>query len=488
MLGTRVRVLSQLVDWVRNDLKSILWLSGMAGVGKTSIAITLCRMLEEDATVLLGGTFFCSRTANDERRSDVRRILPTLAAHLADVSPSFASQLAVELRPNPGSVVYKPPSDQFFPLLKRPLEALEPDDRPIIFIIDALDECSDELELSELLKEIVTHTCTAKVKFILISRPETHVIGSLDSNQPRNEILHLETIGRDDVTEDIRMYIGNKFGQNPLEDPETWYSDADVHALATIANGLFIVASTVVTYILDTEDVGDRKGCLQATVSAVNESKVATGPLDEIYELIITRASPAMKVGPHELVQTQRILASILVARMPLSLEALSELLNARIDAIRGSLHRLRAVVHVPEEPDQPGLRTVHASFDDYIFERAASDVRIDRSLGEEALSRGCLRVLAERLHFNVSHVQSSYRPNPSSKTGFIPLSLEYACLQWIYHVSGWVEPSAFDTHINDAFRPRLLFWLEVMSVLGHVQRATAMLVLAAMTVRFQRK
>jgi len=485
MNGTRVGTLFKFVEWVKNDPKSIFWLAGMAGTGKTSIAITLCRMFEEDPDMLLGGTFFCSRTANEEGRSDVRRIIPTLAAHLADISPIFASQLATELRPNSGSVVYKPTSEQFAPLLQRPLDALELGNRPIVFIIDALDECSDERELSALLKELATLKYAAKVKFILTSRPETHILGSPISNQAQNEVLHLHTIGPDDVTEDIRMFIGNKFAQNPLDNPETWYLDADVRALAKLANGLFIFASTVITYILDTDTVYRRKDRLQATLSAMKDSKVATGPLDAMYEFVITRASTTTKVEPHELAQTQRVLAGILSARMPLSLNALGELFGEDTDMIRESLRRLRAVVHVPDEPDQPGVRALHASFGDYLFERAGPDVCIARSLGDVTLARGCLRVLAKRLHFNMSQSRSSYQPNPSSRPDFIPLALEYACLQWIYHVSGLAEASSLDKSVNEIFRPRLLFWLEVMSVLGHVLRASAMLMFAAMTVRF---
>ena len=63
MKDTRVEVLRKFMDWIKNDPNSIFWLAGMAGTGKTSIAISLCRMLQGDHDVLLGGTFFCSRTA-----------------------------------------------------------------------------------------------------------------------------------------------------------------------------------------------------------------------------------------------------------------------------------------------------------------------------------------------------------------------------------------------------------------------------------------
>jgi len=62
-------------------------------------------------------------------------------------------------------------------------------------------------------------------------------------------------------------------------------------------------------------------------------------------------------------------------------------------------------------------------------------------------------------------------------------MSLEYACLQWVYHIAGATVPSEFDPEIFSAFRPRFLFWLEVVSVLGKMDRATAMLFFGASTV-----
>ena len=169
---------------------------------------------------------------------------------------------------------------------------------------------------------------------------------------------------------------------------------------------------------------------------------------------------------------------------MSLSIEALAELLGQKADVLRASLRRLRAVVHVPEDLDQPGLRTLHASFGDYMFERASPSIRIARTLGDDAFARGCFQVMDTRLHFNVSRNRSSYEPNPMTKPGSITLSLEYACLQWVYHNACLPDSSALDDVIHVVFLPRFLFWMEVMSVLNQVQRAAAMLVLAAATVR----
>ena len=71
-----------------------------------------------------------------------------------------------------------------------------------------------------------------------------------------------------------------------------------------------------------------------------------------------------------------------------------------------------------------------------------------------------------------------------ATKPESIVLSLEYACLHWIDHVSNLPDPLALSKDFNDALRPRFLFWLEVMSVLDQVPRAGAMLIVAATTVR----
>ena len=487
MSGTRVGVLDRFIEWVLNDPKGIFWLAGMAGTGKTSIAVTLCRMLQKNPDVLLGGTFFCSRTASNEARSDIRRIIPTLVMSLAGRSSIFAARVAAELRPraDSGAAAFWSAGDQFRTLLQKPLAAIASEKRPIVFVIDALDETNNERELSTLLAAIADFSSPARVKFILTSRPETSFLGSRISDRTQSDILHLHTIDPDEVTEDVRLYIDQKFTQNPLyDDPEVWYSDRNVRALADASNGLFIFASTAVAYIIDTEAAQYRRERLSAVLTAVKNSTVLTGPLDNMYELVLTRASSTTSVEPKELATTQQALACILKARMSLSVHALAELLGHKSNVLRDSLRRLRAVVHVPDELDQPGLRVLHATLGDYLFERAASGIRISSSLGDSSFAHGCLKVMEDKLCFNVAQSRSSYEANPPRRPDSITLSLEYACLQWVYHISSLPEGSTFDGDIDDVFRSRFLFWLEVMSIIGQVQRAAAMLNIAVSLVR----
>jgi len=480
--GTREGVLSRFMTWVQKDARHILWLAGMAGTGKTSVAVTLCRMLDNDPSIVFGGGFFCSRTANVEGRTDVRRILPTLAVLLSRQSPKFAVALAAEIRPNSGVAGYEPVSDQIGRLLQRPLSALASETRPIVFVIDALDECTNERELAELLSAIAKFQCDANVKFILTSRPEIHILGGPISHRAQNGILQLHMIEVEEVTQDIRLYVDDAFSKKKLAKP--WYSEADVTALATLSNGLFIFASTVVSYILVATSVSNRTARLQKALTAVGQSTVAMSKLDAMYEFVLTEASDMYKVEAEELEATRCNLACILAARAPLSVTALAELRDLEPDDLRESLRYLHATIYVPGEDDEPGLRMLHASFSDYLLERAPENIRISSALGEETLARGCLRLMGKRLHFNISQSDSSYEPNSPSKPDSITLPLEYACLHWIYHISALPETTGLDQEVEAVIRPKFLFWLEVMSVLDQVRRAAAMLVLAVATVR----
>jgi len=143
MEGTRVQLLKN----TQNLLISlggahIVWVAGMAGTGKTSIALTLCRRLAEVHVVLLGGTFFCSRSAGSIDRTDARRIIPTLAILLARQLRLYAQALAAELKKDP-DLGSKVAGLQVQGLLTKLLESVGSLDKQIVFVIDALDECSD---------------------------------------------------------------------------------------------------------------------------------------------------------------------------------------------------------------------------------------------------------------------------------------------------------------------------------------------------------
>jgi len=499
MKKTRVRILSETAEWIKDpDALQICWITGMAGTGKTSISKTVCEQASVDSQIILGGSFFCSRSTGVAAQRDIRCVIPTLAQLLARESVDFRLALAETIH---NDIQHKDVTAQIELLLRAPLSTLKDASIPILFVIDALDECGGETAdgvlddtkchtvVTNMLEALVSLTRSdpkLPVKFLVTSRPEVQIRDTSISNEKLSQILQLHTVDSLEVDADIRRYITETLNNKLCAKPKLRASitESDVETLVQLSDGLFIVAATAIAHTFGggaAAAVAQFKALLNASRNGLNDR--ATAPLDRMYALILNEA--VREDGPvaTELPKLQRLLASLLSARMTLSVTALADLSNLESYEVGASLSRLHAVVHVPEDDDMPGLRTVHASFGDYLYSRAPDHIRIRQSLGHEALAHGCLDVMAKQLRFNISASRSSYEPNSPKRPDSITLSLEYACMQWVYHVAALVNPNNFDAKIGATFRPRLLLWLEVMSHLHQVWRAAKMLFIAAGTV-----
>ena len=477
MPGTREGVLAQFIRWMKEDYMAIFWLAGMEGTGKTSIALSLCRLLRNSPDVCLASGFFCSRSAGGIARRDVRRVLPTLAALLACQSVEFAVALATELDKD-RRIGHKPVGDQIGPLIRTPLAALATSTRPIVFVIDALDELGDEKEVAALLRILADFRCEANVKFILTSRPEMHIRGTPISSTENSSILQLHTIEKVEVSSDIRFYLCGRL--QDVAPKATWYTEDEIELLVKLSDGLFIFASTVIDFVLGREGDEDRQDRLRMVTSAVTNRAAATSAVDEVYELVITEATESKTVHRDELERLKRILACVLTARASLSIEALASLIDITPGRLRGSLERLHSLVYLPDDNSLPGVRTLHASFGDYLFERAHEHIQIAPTYGHDTLARGCLRRMAgSDLCFNVSQSQSSFEPNPEMVPDWIELPLIYACFHWAHHIDAASDRSAFDEMVHRSFRPKFLFWLEVLSITRRIGLASGLLRIA---------
>jgi len=525
MKDTRVQVLRDIDAWIK-DLKGpqIFWLAGMAGTGKSAIAWTVCSRANGDLDVILGGSFFCSRSTGVSGQRDVRCVVPTLAQLMARQSVKFAEALAAELARDP-EILHQQVRVQVEKLLYKPLLSLKDSLVPILFVIDALDECGGQLAengalddaethriVSDMLEALVTFSESAvklPVKFFVTSRPETHIRDTHVSEDAFSKVLRLHTVDKEQVTADIRLYITNRLLSTSTL--RGLFTEDDVNTLVGLCNGLFIVAATALGHTLGS-GIELARARFNSLLNASRDilSIGATEPLDRMYAVIVEDAAKVGDVEANQLTMLLRVLAALLSARMTLSVTALADMLDIPISQLRASMTRLHAVIHVPEDDHDASLRPIHASFGDYLFGRALGRIRIPESLGHEALAYGCLHVLENHLYFNISQSRSSFEPNSATKPTSITLAIEYACLQWIYHVStlldlskddsisqsivlwltSWIQTVPSVSHratleqkISAIFCPCMLYWLEVMSVLGQVRRAAAMLMFAAATV-----
>ena len=151
LTDTRVDLLQQIRRWSRNPSgPSILWLSGMAGTGKSTISRTVAYNWAQQKQ--LGGSFFLSRGRVD--LSGAAKLFTTLASQLAIAVPVIKPAMSKEIMDNT-DFFYWSQREQWKVLIFQPLLHIGPKlspSQPIKLVIDALDKCEDELEIRLILQ------------------------------------------------------------------------------------------------------------------------------------------------------------------------------------------------------------------------------------------------------------------------------------------------------------------------------------------------
>ena len=191
--NTRKAILDTLRVWASdNTATKVYWLNGMAGTGKTTIAYSFSEILDEGGS--LAGTFFSSHLRVDT--SDVCCINPTICLQLATSGylPSFSHLILDVVEANPNCKSWRI-GKQFLNFIVRPLTAAYRDNREVmvvpVIVLDALDECSDQSLVAELLSVILKHSASLPVKFFITSRPEIRLNESFHKSWAHsNFILH----------------------------------------------------------------------------------------------------------------------------------------------------------------------------------------------------------------------------------------------------------------------------------------------------------
>ncbi|KAF5327406.1 hypothetical protein D9619_003953 [Psilocybe cf. subviscida] len=273
--NTRQLVLNDLFQFIQDDPKTrkkwILWLSGPAGSGKTTIARTLAYLCDEKG--LSQSSFFFCRM--DLTRNGIKPLVATLAYQIACRFPSVRDIIVAEIERTP-HIFDLSVEEQFRSLIVLPLNdgGWEDDPQtarrhPIICIIDALDECeegrsaryyqfrADEARhyQSEIIKTLynLISDKDSPVIFMLASRSEANF--RMAFNQIRHSTLRIYLDNSYEPAVDIRRFVMDKFEEiravHPLSSslPRDWPKPTAVDAIVSKSSGQFIYAATVMQYV-----------------------------------------------------------------------------------------------------------------------------------------------------------------------------------------------------------------------------------------------
>ncbi|KAG6848232.1 hypothetical protein H0H93_002082 [Arthromyces matolae] len=468
--GTRINILNQLEAWAEDpSAKTVFWLNGHAGSGKSTIAQSFCRRAFSDGK--LGGSFFCSR--DSEARSNLDMIFPTIAFQLACNFPSISCYIVEILKMRP-DVAKESLNNQLQKLLIEPLE--QQSSQSVVIVIDALDECKDR-EPSSIILSLLSRFIhrIPHVKWLITGRPEPSIRDGfcIPGLRPLTDTIILHEVPTSDINHDIRLFLETRLSDDfrnrrDLDLPTIWPPDDQVHTLTMKCNGLFIFASTAMQYMrLPYCSPVETLSNLCRTENTPSEQG-ALG-LDKLYTTVLeTGYSTA---GTVIQVQIKAIIAAIVLMMDPIPVNDLAALLGFTVKTIIYRLSMLHAVLRVPTSTKNPILMH-HKSFFDYITDDSRctnSRFYINPSIEHRALAHHCLKLMNDCLKRNPCSLPR-YALNAdlelSERERRIGGGLVYACTFWVAHLTlSNISPSTLKL-LEAFFQDHLIHWLEAMSLL----------------------
>ena len=465
MDGTRQSLLNHIVDWVSNNpgekddqRSNTYWIYGSPGMGKTSLAHSICASLHERNH--LAGAFFCRR--DDPDLSEPLNILPTFIDKLAIIFPPFRSIVAKHLRDDPNLTPESMKSALFLDFIR---SLPHHPDHALVFVIDALNECGDAQSRPRLLRVLTNAAArTPWLKIIVTSRTEVdiqHFFGTLT----QSSYIPCDLAADQDASDDLRTFARSQFDLVAsvwhLEAP--WPEKSDFNKIISQANGLFIFIKTLVLALNHCEDPEESlKGALQDSVGTGLES------LYELYSNILNAQIMHNNAG------FQRMIG-VLLATSPyraLCDETIAELAEVKPNLVKKWVDSLSSLLYRDEAVNR-GIRVRHLSVYDY-FVSHHCHYQVNIRDADVQLGTACLRVMTTQLRFNICNLEDSRLANadvddlPSRVTQNISDALQYSCLHWLNHLC--VPPINRDQcilalgRLFEGLYP--LFWVEVLSIM----------------------
>jgi len=467
MDGTRKSILEQIISWVSDGLaqtdgRNTYWVYGLPGIGKTSLAHSICASLHEKEQ--LAGAFFCRR--DDPELKEARNILPTLIHKLAILFPPFRSIVAGCLRNDPN---VRPESMRPTLFLDFIRKLPRPPKKTLVFVIDALDECGGPESRPGVLQALTDATaCAPWLKVIITSRQEVDIQRFFDSpiQMPH---LRCDLTADKETTSDLRTFAQHRFNRvastRCLQSP--WPEPSLLDRLIPRAAGLFIFIETLARTLEYCHDP-----TMQLCATLQDSASPGLTSLYALYSSIVT----ARKV--HSNAEFRRVIGVLLITAQyrPLCEETIAEFVGVRPDLVKMWVNDLGSMFY-RDEGASGGIRVRHLSISDFfVSEDCQGDYQVNIREANVKLGIACLEKMVEQLRFNICGLEDSRLANADVKglasriKEYISDALQYSSLYWSNHLC--FTTAAGEKRVWDMLRkffegPYALYWVEVLSLMG---------------------
>jgi hypothetical protein len=447
MEGTRLPVIEEIRKWmIGSQSPSILWLNGVAGSGKSTIAKQMVREWKAS----LAGQFFFSRDAEETRtpklffstiaQQGISRLGPTARTILASGVRSLCNPLSAEIW------------EQCQELFVAPLKALE---RTVLLVLDALDECEPEA-CEQLLRTLFPHLSDLPyLKILLTSRPGQHIEEQVQGYE--HQILSLRTDSEANG-EDVDLFIRKRLqGKSFRED--------QIDRIVKGADGLFIWAKLVCEVLARFR--GDKDEFLKRILSYRNQK------MDHLYQIALEQAI-GKEAEKENIEAYMKVLGIIVVAYDPISPATIDILLN-----IRNSKEIVGDLGSVLSCHDYDNVvRFLHPTFREFLLETRLYQSFIDKIHQNMAIR--CLRIILNGLEYDACKLDGQlslkYKEYASTLTQYTTPALQYSCKFWCKHTisKSWPDSSRsnLSSEIESFFLFKLLDWIYMVALQGSIDDA----------------
>ncbi|KAK1226095.1 hypothetical protein PQX77_010962 [Marasmius sp. AFHP31] len=408
--GTREEVLAILREWglTEEQLLPICWLSGAAGVGKSSIALTIAKHYEDKGALVSSFFFF---------RSDPIAIT-TLLSHIEERISRDPAILEAVLEEQFRELVVEPvlKSSRQRALSGSPVG-------PQVVVLEGLDECKGEetqLRVLNIIRSTFEQNPQFPLRILICSRPEAWIREAFVDERLRKLSKTIDLDETFEPNRDITRYylhhfqeIANspKYKQVPF--PSPWPSERELEILVERTCGQFVYAATLIRFIKLAyfHPIRQLRTIIDRTPPRQGESPYQQ--LDALYNCILS-------VHPdHE--ELLLVLAAVLVLpedmRSPACIELVLGLPEGQVSLTLRGMH---SVLDIHGRGDQ--IRAYHTSFSDYLTDRARSlDSHIDMAQEQRhAIARRWLQNLTASRIWTYSPSQLHSEGTKRFVTGWI--------------------------------------------------------------------
>jgi hypothetical protein len=442
-----VDLLAQIDDWLDDESATrprVMWLNGLAGTGKSTIARTVAAAARERG--ILAASFFFSRDHQERRRS--ANIVPSIAYQLALWRDELRGPISEAVSENM-NIADQHMAEQVDTLLIRSFDNKILKNRPscALLVLDALDECDKEkgTEGGDLLPLLVKSFAKIPfpVKIFVTSRPEHSI--SIMMNEPElcgpTNVVVLHAVDASTVAADIRLYLTSEFKdvarrRMPRHD-QAWPAQDEIDALVTLATPLFVFASTAIKFI-DSSAFPPRRqlGIILSSDTAGTQAAPFKN-LDRLYMNVLVAIIAEEDEVDEICGRFRRVLGAILSVLEPASVALLSSLLSMDEEEVEYALRPLRAVLDISAHHDPNHVvRIFHPSFPDFVTHpKRCGDQRFFLNIREchAVLAQACLATFTECL----STTQGASRNGAASSS-----KLDYARSYWLSYLTSALGPS----------------------------------------------